>query len=404
MGKRLAMLGAGCVIAFIAAAHFGKPDSAKQVEAEPARPRTLAPAVLASGTLVYEHQVTLGPELLAKVTRVLVKEGDEVRPGQLMMRLDDESVQAELSKLESSRRAALVDIERRHGKVDLERQRFERYSELHRQGMVESIKFDEVRNVKNQAALDLISSRESVRQIESQIQEARQRLRQTEIKSPIGGRVTRIGMQVGETAVPSAGNVPGSTLVEVADTGSVLAEINVDEADIARIRIGQRAKVVPPGSEQAVLEARVEQIAMSSRTIAGQGKVFSVKLRLAAGSTDAYRSGMTCRAEILLGDGAKPVLSVPLQAIRYDEAAKDPGAQRAALFVVRDGRAQLRKVELGVSDDAFVQVTSGVSPGEDIVTGPHATLRFLRDGDHVVLARADARQAAVSSVPARQAK
>jgi HlyD family secretion protein len=113
---------------------------------------------------------------------------------------------------------------------------------------------------------------------------------------------------------------------------------------------------------------------------------------------------MTCRAEILLGDGAKPVLSVPLQAIRYDEAAKDPGAQRAALFVVRDGRAQLRKVELGVSDDAFVQVTSGVSPGEDIVTGPHATLRFLRDGDHVVLARADARQAAVSSVPARQAK
>ena len=404
MDKRVAVIGIVVVLVLPLVGLLTRADPAKPVEAQPAALRALAPVILASGSLVYENQVTLGPELLAKVEKVLGKEGDQVSAGQLLMRLDAEAIKAELSRLDSSRRGAVIDMQRRTDSAALQGDRLSRYDVLRREGMIESIKFDEINNQKRSADLDLMGAKEAVRQIEFQIREAQQRLAQTEIRSPIDGRIINVGIKAGETAIPSAGGVPGSVLFVIAQTDGMIADVDIDEADIVRVRVGQRARIVPAGASQDGADSSVEQIAMASRSVAGQGKVFPVKLRLTREQAHRFRAGTTCRAELFLGEGAAPVLAVPLQALRYEDGQKNGGDQKASLFVMSGGQAHQRNVELGLSDDASVQVTKGLALGDSVITGPFKTLRFLHDGDPVVLAGPDAaehRTAAASSAGAR---
>lgn len=401
MARRVAALAVVAVLVLPTLAYLARADDAKPVDVETARQRILSPVILASGSLVYENQVTLAPELLAKVKEVRVREGSQVRAGDVLIKLDSEAIRAELSRLESSKRSAIIEIQRRQSDAQHAADQLARFNELHRLGMVESSKFDDVRNQKTNADLEVLGGREAAKQVEFQIREAQQQLAQTEIRSPIDGRITSIGVKIGETAIPSAGGIPGSILAIIAQTDGLLAEVNVDEADIGRVRIGQSARIVPAGETQGSIGANVVQIAMMSSLVNGQGHVFPVKLKLAQEQKGAFRAGTTCRAELLTGDGAHPVLAVPIQALRYDDAQKDSGGRRAHVYVVRDGRVQSRVVELGTSDDTYVQVTEGLRDGDAVVTGPYKTIRFLHDGDKVLPASTSIAGAPASSVVPR---
>lgn len=376
---------------------FSRAGSEKSVNVEPVALRALMPTVLASGSLTYESQVTLAPEVTGRVTEILVKEGDQVTRDQLLMRLDPRALRAAVEQSEAQVRQARLSIDRRQVDFDTQVAKTKRFESLRAQGMVDANSLAELVSARNLAEVDLRTSREQLSQAIAQLRQAQEVLAKTEIRSPLDGKVTAIYVKVGQTAVPSFSGIAGSTLVDVADTTSIDAEINVDETDIARVKVGADARVVPAAFPDKVLLGKVEQVAIAPRWQPGQNKSYPVRIRLANTADVVFHPGMSCRAEVLTASGVEgKVLSVPVQAVRYeDNPDKSTQVEKsiASVYVFDAGRAVKRQVSTGTADDSHIAITAGLKEGEKVIVGPAKTLLFLVDGEKVnILAKADPAQ------------
>ena len=223
------------------AANLLRGEAAKTVEAEPVALRVLSPSILASGTLVYESEVKLVSEVIGRVKEIHVREGDAVKAGQLLLRLDPASSLAEIARLEAASKQAELNIQRQQ--ADARRRNRQSGSGTRRcarSGIVDTNTYEEIATQRDLSEVELNSSRAMLRQTEAQMKEARERLAKTELRSPMSGKVTAMFIEVGETAVPSATSIAGSDLMIVADTASLYAEVNVDETDVARVGVGPR--------------------------------------------------------------------------------------------------------------------------------------------------------------------
>lgn len=365
----------------------------KPVDIEPVARRVLSPTILASGSLTYQAEVKLVSEVIGRVRDVLVKEGDQVKKGQLLLQLDPAQAQAQVAQLEASLAQSRLSIERTRVNATTLENKWKRFQALREQGVVDANSFDDLTSQRNMARVELESSGQVMHQTEAQLRQAREGLAKTQLRAPIDGKVVALIIKQGETAVPSAMSIAGSDLMTVADTSSLFAEVNVNETDVARVGVGQSARIVPAAFPDKSWTGVVETVASSPRTVQGQGKSYLVRIRLKDTDSLRFHTGMSCRAEIATrSDDATPVLAVPVQAVRYEESTNRNEPAKASLAIVKSGRATLRSIETGLADDAYLEVTKGVEAGEDVVTGPARTLRFLREGDRVV--RKDAGPAA----------
>jgi HlyD family secretion protein len=386
----------GAIVALVAlpvVLKLTRGDTSKVVELESVSTRALTPTVLASGSLTYESQVTLAPEVTGRVKEILVEEGDHVKRDQLLMRLDPAAPRAAIEQSEAQVRQARLSIERRKVDYDAQVIKVNRYQALQGKGMVDANSLEQLVSARDLAEVDLRTSREQLSQAQAQLSQAQEQLAKTEIRSPLDGKVTAIYVKVGQTAVPSFSGIAGSTLVDVADTTSIDAEINVDETDIARVRVGAEARVVPAAFPDKVLSGKVDQVAIAPRMqLGGQNKSYPVRIRLENTAGVVFHPGMSCRAEVLTAaqDDAK-VLAVPVQAVRYEDnpdssANKSPASKTlASVFVFDNGRAKKRAVTTGTADDSFIAITDGLKEGEKIVVGPSKTLLFLLDGEKLTV-------------------
>jgi HlyD family secretion protein len=378
----------GVIVALIAipvVLKLGRGDNHKAVDLERVATRALTPTVLASGSLTYESQVTLAPEVTGRVKEILVAEGDQVTRDQLLMRLDPRAPLAAIEQSKAMVRQSRLSIERRQVDFDTQVIKVRRYEALQAKGMVDINSLEELVSARNLAEVDLRTSREQLSQAQAQLSQAEEQLAKTEIRSPLSGKVTAIYVKVGQTAVPSFSGISGSILVDVADTTSIDAEINVDETDIARVRVGAEARVVPAAFPDKVLLGKVDQVAIAPRMQAGQNKSYPVRIRLANTEGVVFHPGMSCRAEVLTGStGDVKVIAVPVQALRYeDNPDKSSTAEKslASVFVYEAGKADKRTVTTGAADDSYIAITAGLKEGEQVVVGPAKTLLFLLDGE-----------------------
>jgi len=363
---------------------LSKGTAPKAVEAETAAKQVLSPTILASGSLTYQSEVRLVSEVIGRVRDVLVKEGDSVKKGQLLLQLDPAQTQAQVAQLEAALAQSRLTNERQKVNAATLESKWKRFQALRAQGLVDANTFDELTSQRNMAQVDVQAGMQQMHQTEAQLQQAREGLAKTQLRAPIDGKVVALVIKKGETAVPSAMSIAGSDLMTVADTAGLFAEVNVNETDVARVGVGQSARIVPAAFPDKSWTGIVETVASSPRTVQGQGKSYLVRIRLQDSEGLRFHTGMSCRAEIATRrDDATPVLAVPVQAVRYEESQNRNEPGKASVMVVRDGRAALRTVELGLADDSHIEVTKGLESGDVVVTGPSRTLRFLREGDRV---------------------
>lgn len=361
-------------------------DAAKKVEVERVSMRVLTPSILASGSLTYESQVTLAPEVAGRVKEILVDEGDLVKQGQMLLRLDPEAARADIAQIEAAMRQSALNIERQTVNRDAQVVKWKRNEALKDKGLIDASKFDDLVTQKDMAEVELRSSREEYKQTEARLAQARERLAKTEIRSPISGKVTAIFIKAGETAVPSATSIAGSTLMQVADTTSVYAEINIDETDVARVKVGAVANIVPAAFPDKTLLGKVEHVAIWPKQTSGQSKIYTAKIRLTAEPGVTFHPGMSCRAEVLTNqDSDARAVAVPVQAVKYEEAEKKTDKSKTSVFVLDKTRVIKRSVETGTADDNYIAITKGLNQDETIVVGPAKTLNFLRDGERVAV-------------------
>jgi HlyD family secretion protein len=355
-----------------------------QAQTEKVTPRVLQSSVLASGKLVHDEEVKLMTEEIGRVTAIYVEAGAQVKRGDLVLQIDDQRLRAAVDQNQASVRLQEIAIQRQQLQVANLRTQWERMRGLHDRNLIDEDSFVTATNNLEIAEVDLRSSRESLQQARAQLEQAQDRLSKTRVYSPIDGTVTTLDIKVGETAISSSTNIPGSNLMTIANPASIHTEVNVDEADIANVVIGQNARVYAIAYPDRPVEGVVDAIAVSAKVAEGQqGQSFAIKIRLLNPEKITLRPGMTCRAEIFTAT-KHDALAVPIQAILVQEDLTTNETRRD-VFVVRDGRAAKVAVEVGLADDTYQEIVSGVSAGDEIVTGPDRVLRALKEGDRVVV-------------------
>lgn len=391
-------IGAAVVAAFFivpVAVKFAHKQARREAELATVQKLAIHPAILATGNLVFRQEVQLSAEVIGKVAGVLVQEGDQVKRGQILLRLDPTVYQAEVAQQEANRRNAAIAIERAQLDLANQQRNLDRTGQLYKAKYIDISKYDDAVHQVDLAKVELRASRETLEQASALLSQAREHLAKTEVRAPIDGTVTAVPIKIGETAVASATGIAGSSLMTIADVGSIMAEVNVDEADIARVAVGQQAKVYPAAFPDQPVTGRVESVAMAPKVTLGgtQGRSYVVKLHLDDAKL-ALRSGMTCRVEIVVGNGASRA-AVPIQAVLSEEVpgAKDKIKNTNYVFVVQDGTVKKTTVELGLSDDANQEVTKGLAVGQTIAVGPARLLRELHDGDAVTAKKTEVKVA-----------
>jgi len=378
----------------------GRGDASKEVEIAVATSQEIRPTILASGVIAYRNEVNLTSELIAKVREILVEEGDTVVEGQLLLKLDPETYRNAIEREEATRRQSIISIERQRLALALARTRLARGEQLVQQKMIGQSEFDDLKNARDLAQVELQSSEEALRRADAILGEAREQLSKTDIRAPISGVIVALPIKVGETAIASTNAFAGAQLMQIADTSAIEAQLKVDEADIAKISLGQQVDVYAAAFPETAIKGTVQQVALAP-TLENQGRSYLVTAVLTPPEGMALRSGMSARADIFLGDGGTR-LAVPVEAVGTD-VAEDRKVTRY-VWLDRDGRARKVIVEVGQSDDKWEEITSGVSEGDRVIRGPARILRGLVEGERVSEAKPADRAAAAKAEAEEEAE
>ena len=373
---------AGTVIAlpFINRAVFG--TNAKEVDISVVSQRIISPSILASGFLAHEEEVMLSSEVIGKVADLFVEEGDQVDTGDLVLRVDDKNFIAGFEQSEAAVRINTIDIERQEVRIaNLERQ-YERSKSLYQQELIGEEEYETLLNQLELARIDYLSAQERLAQSEAQLDQVLDQLSKTQIISPIDGVITSLDIKVGETAIASSTNIPGSSLMTIANPASIYTEVLVDEADIANVEGGQRAEIVAIAYPDQPMRGVVRFIANTAKIAQGRtGLSFVVKIDITDPGEVVLRPGMSCRAEIFTRQD-QSVAAVPIEAVIFEEDRAELRSEYF-VFVNDDGIARKTKVDVGLSDDEYQELTSIVDNDIEIVIGPNQELRHLLDGDRL---------------------
>lgn len=358
-------------------------DEATEVRLHTVEVKPLRSSILASGTLTFKEQVQLRSEVIGQVIDLHVKESDLVSKGDMVVTLEPKTYQAQVDQAAALVRIQAIAIERQELLIENLQERFDRQSSLFKAKLVDEDSFELLENQLALARVDLRSQQESLSQAQAALNQALELLEKTRIRSPIDGVVIQIDVKVGETVIAGTTNIPGSTLMIIADPSETLSEVQVDEADIASVHIGQSADVFAAAYSEQPLSGQVQQIAAVARQSTGQRSLsFLVKILLDEQDELEIRPGMSVRADIYT-QASDSSLVVPIGAVRYEESEEDDAPEQAFVFIANDGVVERRAVKVGLSSDSEQEILEGVKEGEQLVSGPYRAFRELQDGDAV---------------------
>lgn len=403
--KRQYIVGLGLVglLCVPVAVKLLRSEPARAVETQKIAYRDIKSSILASGHLLYEDQALLSPEVIGKVSTVFVKEGQQVTKGDLLLHLDDQSYRAEVAQQEAAVRQQRIAIEQQQLSVQNQESQLKRKLELHKVKMISDLALEDARYAVDTARIELRNSRSRLEQVEAILKQSNERLAKTNIRAPISGTITALDIKVGETAVASQVSIAGSSLMTIADTTTMITEVNVDEADIGKVVVGQEVAIHTAAYPDIALKGEVMTIPLSPKQAGasqGQGtssqaRNYNIKVKLLDTKKLSLRPGMTCRAEIYTASSGKS-LALPLQAVLSNndestELAPKKGDKKSKVelttenyvFLDKDGKAEKRIVTIGVSDDSQQEILTGVLAGDAVITGPYKILRHLKQGDRV---------------------
>lgn len=357
-----------------------------EVEVEKvARRPILRSTVTASGEIVAVRYAEIGSSVMGKLVALPVREGDRVRRGQVVARIDSVPASSDADAAAALVRAAEADQAVARARAEQAARDLARGRELRGQGLLPQSDYDTQRAAADatQAQVDAASRRAA--QARAQLARARDLLGKTQIVAPLDGVVTRLPVREGEMVVIGIQNMPGTTLMTISDLSEIDAEVKVAEADVLRVKVAQPATVTLEALSGRELPGAVVEVGASALPVVGAGaaaREFKVKVRV-KGDVAGLRPGLTCDTEILVGE-AKDALTVPLQAVVLRGT---PGQEKTGVFGVEGGVARFLPVEAGMIGGLEMEV-KGLAEGREIVAGPWQTLRDLQDGARVKAARA----------------
>jgi HlyD family secretion protein len=428
--KRTRVVGmvAAAVVLVLWAAAFLSRDYRNRipVQLQKVARRDLVSLVSASGEVKPKRFVDIGANVSGRIVSLTVKEGDRVKKGQVLARIDSTRFAAGARQSDEAVRAAKADLDRALADVEVSRLALERARRMHDQQLIADQAFEQSTADFKMKQANVESQRRRIDQLSAAAESTRDDLEKTTVVSPMDGVITSLPKEEGEVVIGAQSFNP-TIVMTVADLSVMECEIMVDETDIRHLALGQTAEVRVDALEGIKIKGTVTEIGSSaiprgasqtagqtsaSGNTGNQAKDFKVTITL-LDPPSSLRPGLNATADITVAQKSN-VLAVPIQAVVVRQVDKDgkvvdPDATPAAdagrtvvdtgkarveekegVFVVADKKtATFRPVKTGIMGDTDVEIESGLREGEEIVSGSYKTLRTLKDAAKIKLEAPD---------------
>ena len=409
-----------------------KKETGLEVTVEKIQRRDLQAIVSASGKIQPKRSVNISAETMGKVVGLNVNEGDTVKQGQFLLQIDPRNLQTAVDSREASLAASRSSIEETKKNRDTvtitlknQMESLRRTSELFKNGLITKADMDNAQAAVNstnsqltEIAQRILTAETRLKNDQANLETAKYDLNKVRLVSPIAGIVTKRNIEEGETVVVGTMNNAGTVLLTIADMSVIEAEVEVDETDIPNVTVGQAAKIKIDAFTDRSFRAKVTEVGNSPIATAGattRATNFKVVVQLEE-TIPEVRPGFTCTAEITTATREKAI-AVPIQATTVREMVLDasgtivrepvdptkgasarrttvvtelkPGQTRKEIegvFIIKDGKSVFMPLKVGIAGDKFFEVLTGIKDGDEVITGPFASVRGMKDGDLVKVA------------------
>lgn len=438
--KKIILIGVPVVVVLVVLAILkgqGKigPEEGTKVATEMVTKRTLIETVSANGKIQPEKEVKITPYISGEVVELNVKEGDEVKEGFLLAKIDPEIYRSNYEMMEAglqsqkanlaNSRARLAQSKAQFTNTELS---FSRNKNLWEQKVISDADYDAARAQYEMAKAEVQAAEETVKAAEFQVasaeaslKESRENLKKTAIYAPTDGTISKLIIEKGERVAGASQFSAGTELMRIANLNSMEAVVQVNENDIVRVSLGDTTLIEVDAYLNRKFKGLVTEIATSADVTgvsADQVTNFEVKIRLLKSSYQdmipagnetysPFRPGMSTTVDIQT-DIQKDILTIPIQAVttRADSTGKeiekkidkdqntsnDDENKKVAtdikeyVFTIKDGCASMVLVKSGIQDNTNIQILEGLTDGQEIIVGPYrAVSRSLKNGDKVII-------------------
>ncbi len=379
------------------------------VQTEVAGKQNIVEVVTATGKIEPRTRVKISADVAAKIIHLAVKEGEWVEKGDLLVRLDQERYVAAFEQSEANFRSAIANANLANENLLKAEKDFKRTKTLVDQDLESRATYDQAySNVQIEKAR-YQSAQEIIEQARASVKQAKDNLSKTIIYAPMAGTISTLNKEVGEIALGS--QFQEDVIMIVSNLSVMEALVNVDENDIVKVSLNDSATIEIDAFPDKIFHGIVREIA-SSATISRTGSTeqkteFEVKLTI-SDPVDELRPGMTASTDIIV-ETRDSTLCVPLQCITVrtseqlnqganptrEKSGTDSASQQLytpdkdgfvqLVFVVVDGAAKAVQVETGIQSDTHIEIISGISIGDIIVTGSYRAISQTLGIDSPVL-------------------
>ena len=384
---------------------FGKAVTVK-VAVENAERRTIIETITANGKIQPEMEVLITPDVSGEIVELTVREGDNVEKGRLLLRIKPDVYISQRDRSLASisqARARLAQAEAQFIQAELS---YNRTKQLYEGQTVSKSEFEQAEASYSVAKAEVDAARFSVTSSEASLKEANENLVKTSIYAPMSGTVSMLLVELGER-VAGTGMMAGTEMLRIADLSRMEAQVEVNENDIPRVKLGDTAAIEIDAYTDHKFKGIVTEIANSAKTTgvsADQVTNFDVKILVLPESYKALtnennlnplRPGMSATVDIQT-EIKEGIITVPIQSVttRTDTTKVVQNLSdeviRTLVFVTDGERALAKDVKTGIQDNSYIEIISGVSEGDRVVSAPFSAIsKKLSDSTLVEIVKKD---------------
>ena len=368
---------------------FGKAATVK-VSVENAEKRTIIETITANGKIQPEKEVKITPDVSGEIVELTVREGDNVEKGQLLLRIKPDVYISQRDRslaAISQARARLSQAEAQFIQANLS---YKRNKQLYDEETISRSEFEQAEASYLVAKAEVDAARFSVTSAEAALKEANENLVKTSIYAPMSGTVSMLLVELGER-VAGTGMMAGADMLRIADLSRMEAQVEVNENDIPRVKLGDTATIEIDAYTDYKFKGVVTEIASSAKTTgvsADQVTNFDVNILVLPDSYEALvtshnqnplRPGMSATVDIRT-EIREGIISVPIQSVttRTDTTVVVRNLSdekiRTLVFITDGERALAKDVITGIQDNSYIEIISGVAEGDRVISAPFSAI------------------------------
>jgi HlyD family secretion protein len=361
-----------------------------RVTVQKVKKQDLTSIITASGEVKPKKSINISAQVPGRIIKIGVEEGDEVKAGQFLLKLDSTQYEANADRDRNFIQASKADLIQAEARLQRDKSAYDRQKKLFEDELISK---DQLESVKLQYDVDqsqVNAIRFQIKQAEASLKSTLDNLNKTTFVAPIDGMITSLRVEEGETAIIGTMNNPGTVLMTIADLSVMEVEVEVDETDVVGVKLGQEANVRIDAFPETIFKGKVTEIGSSAiqrvtgGTTTQESKDFKVVVTL-ENPGKRLKPGLSASADIITAR-KKDVLAVPISALVLRDKPAAPGdttetrKEEEGVYIVEDNRVKFQPVEKGITGGMDIEITAGLKDGQEIVAGPYASLRELKDG------------------------